>query len=80
MITKDWKGFSGSSVCSVKKKKEMLEDAHSEARRKIFAQARSQQFGQRMAGPEYVRFLQSVQKIFSHPISPHNIKGDKFRI
>ena len=68
------------TMLSDEEKKEMLEDAKDQARRKAFAQARNRTLNQLVSGAQYLRFLQGVQNFFPHKKSPKKIEGAMFKL
>ncbi len=66
-------------MLSDEEKREMLEDAQSETRRKSFAQARQRSLTP-MTGEEYIQFLQSVQNMFPQVSVPKPTLGTSFKL
>ena len=67
-------------MLSDEEKKEMLEDARSESRRKEFALSRKRVLNQTMTWTDYFHFLDSAQKLFPQQKFPKKIEGNAFKL
>ncbi len=67
-------------MLSDEEKREMLEDARSESRRKAFARARTRVFSQPMTWEQYFRFLRGVVNLFPQKESFKKIEGSAFKL
>ena len=67
-------------MLSDEERREILDDAKSNARRRSFAQVRISTQDQPMTWEQYFRFLRSIQNLFPQERVPKKTEGNMFKL